>query len=68
MNNLTYKELPDNLLTAMLAGALTLPEATGIWEEGLMADGEMRVLPPHLWPAAQRLHLFEMDLSQRRMQ
>ena len=58
--SLTYQELPRWLQEAALNNVLTLAEAAEMWDEYLLTpDGEYRELSKHLWPAAQRLHLWE---------
>lgn len=65
-HSLTYTELPDNLRDAMLAGAISLAEAAEIWDLALMTpEDEGGDLPESLWPAAERLHLFEQQIQTR---
>lgn len=54
--------LPRWLLAPMFAQLLTSKEAHEIywvWEQA--KAGETKPLPQHLWQAAQRLHLYELD-------
>ena len=63
-HSLTYSQLPDNLLEAVLMGALTLPEAAELWDNWLLTpDNSVRPLPPHLWPAVQRLNLLGLEVD-----
>jgi hypothetical protein len=66
-HSLTYQELPPWLDKAVRLGVLSLVEAAHLWDEWLLTDeGQTRELPPVLHPAAQRLHLLEMDCPQTR--
>ena len=57
--SLTWKELPDWLLKPLMDGAVTLAEASEVWDYWLLTpEGEIRELPPHLHPAAQRMELW----------
>ena len=61
-HSLTYQYLPPWLLQPLLAGVLSQPEAAEIWDGWLMTPpNERRDLPPHLYPACQRLHLWEEE-------
>ncbi len=64
MSSATWQELPQWLLEPVMAEALTLAEASHLWDEWLMTpEGQTRELPPVLHPAAQRLHLWRLECS-----
>lgn len=62
--SLSWTELPEWLLEPLMFEVIKLHEAVQIWDCVLMEPGETASLPPHLWPAAARLHLWEMDVPQ----
>ena len=54
--------LPQFLKEPLQLGVLSLEEALALFDEMLKTpDGQLRQLPEHLWPAAQRLYLHEME-------
>lgn len=65
MPSLTWQFLPQYLLEPVMQQHLTLAEASEIWDHSLVAtEEEWEVLPPHLWSAAERLMLLEMEISE----
>lgn len=59
--------LPDWLRQPLAAGVMTPAEALGIWAVWLQTtEGQSLPLPQNLWPAASRLHLWEMPASPTR--
>ena len=64
MHSLTYSLLPQWLMEPLLQGAISQPEAAEIWDNYLLTpEGEFQTLPSHLNSAAERLHLWAMELS-----
>ena len=56
----TWQRLPTHLFRPLLAGVLTLVEASELWDLALTTPaGEWAPLPPRLWPAAERLALWQ---------
>lgn len=61
--SLTWTELPTWLYQPVMEGALSLVEAAEIWDHCLMQTEEVSLLPPRLFPAAERLTLWALDLK-----
>lgn len=55
----TWQHLPSHLLWPLLDGALTLAEASELWDLMLVTPpGGATEIPPRLWPALDRLNLW----------
>lgn len=64
-SSLTYLELPLWLQEPYVNGVLSLPEAVELWDLWLQAlDRGWMEVPARLFPAAQRLHLWETDVDE----
>ena len=61
--SLTWQELPDWILEPLMDGHLLAWEASELFDHCLMATEEVTPLPPHLHPAAAKLHLLEQETS-----
>lgn len=59
--SLTYQHLPEWLLEPLMAEVVKAHEAAEIWDCLLLEPGEVTILPRHLFPAAERLALWEME-------
>jgi len=59
----TWQYLPAWLQEPLLNGHLTLAEASEMWDHQLMATSGFNPLPKHLFPAAERLHLLQLEVS-----
>jgi hypothetical protein len=67
MSSLTYLELPKDLLEPLLAGVLSLAEASELFDLLLQTpQGQWVVLPPRLESAALRLELWQWSPPQGR--
>ena len=66
MSSQTWQELPQSLLDPVMDGALTLAEAAEIFDLILMAQSDWIDLPTHLNPAADRLELWQLEVSPTR--
>jgi hypothetical protein len=56
----TWTLLPEFLQEGLMAGAISLVEASQWWDVMLMSQAdEWTELPPNLHPAAQRMYLLE---------
>lgn len=64
--SLTYQELPEWLLEPLMNGHLLAWEAAELFDHCLMATEEVTPLPKHLHPAAERLHLLEVEADPTR--
>ena len=62
-NSLTYQHLPRWLQEPVIQGHLSLAEAAELWDYSLTGTEAYNPLPPHLFPAAERLCLLEMEAS-----
>ena len=60
--SVTYQDLPPDLLDPLLAGAISLTEASELFDLALMSPEEKVEIPPHLDQAVQRLMLFRMSV------
>jgi hypothetical protein len=58
-------ELPWNLLEAVQAGALSMQEAQSLDDYWVMLTEGDHFLPQSLWPVAQKLYLWETEVSAR---
>ena len=64
MHSPEWQNLPDWLLEPLMAQALSLVEAIGLHLAIQDApDEEVTMLPTHLFPAAEKLFLWEVDAS-----
>ena len=54
----TWQQLDPWILEPLMQGVITVAEASEMFDHVLMQTGPLRELPPSLWPAAQRLHLW----------
>ena len=61
MTSLSYQSLPQWLLEPLMQGVLLAHEAVEINDLMLQSTDEVTPLPPHLYPAAERLALWEME-------
>ena len=61
--SLTWQELPEWLQEPVIRGHLSLAEAAELWDYSLTGTEAYNPLPPHLFPAAERLCLLEMEAS-----
>ena len=61
MTSLSYQILPQWLLEPLMQGVLLCHEAVEINDLILQSTDDRTVLPPHLFPAAERLALWEME-------
>jgi hypothetical protein len=61
--SLTYSLLPSFLLSPLMDSAISAAEAAELFDLLLMSPDEMVSLPPHLFPAADRLTLWALDLE-----
>lgn len=61
MTSLSYQALPEWLLEPLMHGVLLAHEAVEINDLLLQSMDNWTVLPPHLFPAAERLALWEME-------
>lgn len=60
MEQHAFLDLPQWLQDPLDSQVLTPEEASELWEAYLQTPGEgFRMLPEHLWDAAQRLFLWE---------
>ena len=66
MPSLTWQQLPQWLLSPVMDGHLTLAEAAEIWDNSLTGTSEFNPLPKHLFLAAERLYLVEIETSPTR--
>mgnify|MGYP001389392377 CR=1 FL=1 len=64
--DLSWQVLPPNLARAVRLQCLTVAEATSLWDHHMQAPLGPSLLPPHLWPAAERLWLLEVQLQNPR--
>lgn len=64
--SLTWQELPEWLQKPLLEGAISLAEASEIWDLTLLSEEEWVSVPRHLYPAAGRLKLWQMSTSPTR--
>lgn len=65
--SLTWQALPEWLQEPLQNSVLTLAEAAELWDRWLLTpDGEVLMLPPHLYSAAEKLCLWEMPASPTR--
>ncbi len=57
--SLTWQYLPDNLLEPLMVGAISLAEASELWDLMLQTPlGEWVQIPRRLHPAAHRIGLW----------
>ena len=61
-------ELEDWLQEAVMAQAVTRQQAWDVQDLMLLSSAELTMAPAHLWPAMERLHLFEMEQGDRLLQ
>ena len=57
----TWTVLPEWLQKPLMAQVISLVEASELFDLTLQQTDEWQTLPPHLFPAAERLALWEMD-------
>lgn len=61
MSSLTYQELPPSLFDPLMAGVISLPEASWLFDLYLMHQETWFEPPPELEPAIQRLILWQWE-------
>ena len=66
MSSLTWQELPPDLLEPVMAQALSLVEASELFDLILMHPDQTFEVPPHLNEAAGRLMLWAVETEPTR--
>ncbi len=59
----TWQFLPHYLQKPLLAGAISLSQAAELWDVILLSPDEWVTVPPRLRSAAERMQLFELQIS-----
>jgi hypothetical protein len=65
-HSLTWQFLPKYLLDPLMLGAISLVEASELWDLMLQSPGEWQPIPPRLGPAVERILLLELEASETR--